>query len=278
MTGPVVIFMAGLGGFSMSWSKVQPTIAKRARTCAFDTAGYGHSDPAPLPQSIPEVVDDLHAALAAAHIAGPYVLVAHSLAGVEARLFAQRWPEEVSAMVLVDSSFANQRSVQSSLPGYANLNLDKSRATTLACIGRLSSGSFGPASAGYSDCVNPAPAGAPAELVTAWPKFFRASSAASNISLGDYLGTPLLDSVDHLDFGAKPLAVLTAGKANPNPLHAEYTKAWRKIWIERHEGFARMSTRGVHTIVPEAGHGIQTDRPDAVIDAIDQVLDQLSAI
>ncbi len=34
---------------------------------------------------------------------GPYVLVGHSLGGVEARLYAQRWPQDVAGMILVDT-------------------------------------------------------------------------------------------------------------------------------------------------------------------------------
>jgi pimeloyl-ACP methyl ester carboxylesterase len=273
-TGPVVILMAGLGGFSLGWYKVQPAIAKRARTCAFDTASYGYSDPAPLPQSLPDVVDDLHATLVAAHLPGPYILVAHSIAGIEARLFAQRWPKEVAGMVLVDSSFAGQRMIQARLPGFASLDPARSQAKALDCIIKLATPGFGPASPAYKDCVYPPPPDAPASLVAAWRGLFRPSTAASNISLAEGLSAPFLDSVDHLDLGDKPLVVLTAGKTDPNPAHATYAEAFRKIWLERHEGFAHMSTRGVHRIVAGAGHGIQFDKPDAVIDAVDQVLDQ----
>lgn len=54
-------------------------------------------------------------------------------------------------------------------------------------------------------------------------------------------------------------------------------KRWLAIWQERHEALARMSSRGVHRIVADSGHNIQFDQPQAVLAAIDQVLDQLGA-
>src|SRR5688500_5331038 len=45
---PTVILTAGLGGASTSWTKVLPQIATRTRTCAWDRAGFGHSDPSPV--------------------------------------------------------------------------------------------------------------------------------------------------------------------------------------------------------------------------------------
>ena len=103
---PTVILLAGIFSWSLVWYKTQPAIAQKTRVCAFDRAAYGFSDPAPRPQILSEVVDDLHAVLKAGSIPGPYVLVGHSLGGLEARVYAQRWPEEVVGMVLVDTARA----------------------------------------------------------------------------------------------------------------------------------------------------------------------------
>jgi hypothetical protein len=76
--GPTVVLMAGLYSWSLVWYKVQSEIAQKARVCAFDRAAYGFSDPPSWPQIISGVVEDLHAALKAGAIPGPYVLVGHS--------------------------------------------------------------------------------------------------------------------------------------------------------------------------------------------------------
>jgi len=44
---PTVILEAGLGDVSIEWSRVQPEIAKFARVCSYDRAGYGGSEAGP---------------------------------------------------------------------------------------------------------------------------------------------------------------------------------------------------------------------------------------
>src|SRR5215212_12265722 len=61
------------------------------------------SDPITQPRTTPEVVAELHALLQAAHVPGPYVLAAHSLGGLFARLYASTYPDEVVGLVLVDA-------------------------------------------------------------------------------------------------------------------------------------------------------------------------------
>ncbi|MDB5451864.1 MAG: Alpha/beta hydrolase, partial [Caulobacteraceae bacterium] len=65
---PTVIFETGFGGGSLGWSRVQPEVAKTTRTCSYDRAGYGLSDPGPMPRDGAAVARDLDKALNAAHI------------------------------------------------------------------------------------------------------------------------------------------------------------------------------------------------------------------
>ncbi|EIL92124.1 hypothetical protein UU9_02511 [Rhodanobacter fulvus Jip2] len=44
------------------------------------------------------------------------------------------------------------------------------------------------------------------------------------------------------------------------------------MWEQMHNEIAAMSTHGVNEIVPRAGHLINYDRPEIVIDAIRQTL------
>jgi pimeloyl-ACP methyl ester carboxylesterase len=83
---------------------VQGAIADRYRSCAYDRAGLGYSDPGPAPRDSKAVVRDLEALLHAANVAPPYVLVAHSMAPVHAYLFALKHPEWVKGLVLVDAT------------------------------------------------------------------------------------------------------------------------------------------------------------------------------
>ena len=100
---PTVVLDAGLGGFSLDWSLVQPELAATTRVCAYDRAGYGWSDPSPHARTPSQIADELHTLLVNAGIQGPYVLVGHSAAGKDVRLFANRYPQAVVGMVLIDA-------------------------------------------------------------------------------------------------------------------------------------------------------------------------------
>ncbi len=106
---PTVVLLNGLGGSSASWARVTSGIARAgARVCAYDRAGQGWSDPTARPQGAVAAADDLHAVLAAAGEAGPFVLTGHSTGGPYAMTYAHRYPQQVAGMVLLDSSSPDQ--------------------------------------------------------------------------------------------------------------------------------------------------------------------------
>jgi pimeloyl-ACP methyl ester carboxylesterase len=102
---PTVVFEAGAFGFSGDWVNVQKVLtAQGARSCAYDRAGMGLSDPAREPRDGINVARDLEKLLAVAHIDGPLVLAGHSMAGSRLHLFANRNPDRVKGLVFVDTT------------------------------------------------------------------------------------------------------------------------------------------------------------------------------
>jgi pimeloyl-ACP methyl ester carboxylesterase len=99
---PTVVLEAGAGGGAGSWSPVFDDIAATTRTCAYDRAGLGSSDPRGL-RTLGDAAADLRALLAAAGEPAPFVVVGHSLGGAYARVFATEHRDETPAIVLVDS-------------------------------------------------------------------------------------------------------------------------------------------------------------------------------
>ena len=100
---PTVVLESGGRGHSGGWYLVQPFVAGFTRVCAYDRAGTGYSESAPLNETAQETADELHSLLATAGIDGPYVMVGHSLGGILVRVFANRYLNEVAGMVLVDT-------------------------------------------------------------------------------------------------------------------------------------------------------------------------------
>lgn len=100
---PLVILEAGMGDTCQAWSKVQPAVAEFTRVLSYDRAGMGLSDKAPTPRTCLGIVADLRALLNAASLPPPYLLVAHSWSGLNARYFANQYPHEVAGMLLIDA-------------------------------------------------------------------------------------------------------------------------------------------------------------------------------
>jgi pimeloyl-ACP methyl ester carboxylesterase len=100
--GPTVILEYGHQATYFDWALVQPEIAKFARVCFYDRAGYGWSDPSPRPRVPSVMAEELHTLLDAAGAKPPYILVGHSYGSFNATMFAHKFPDEVSGLVLVD--------------------------------------------------------------------------------------------------------------------------------------------------------------------------------
>ncbi|MGB7815155.1 MAG: alpha/beta hydrolase [Methylotenera sp.] len=103
-----VVFENGLGGRMEWWKKVLPEISKDTTTFAYNRPGYGESDSVSTPRDGSHVVDELRSLLRSKGLTPPYILVGHSLGGLYMQLFARRYPDEVSALILVDSTHPKQ--------------------------------------------------------------------------------------------------------------------------------------------------------------------------
>lgn len=101
---PTVILDAAAGATSQTWNQIQPGVANFTRVCSYDRAGRGQSDPGPVPRTSRTIVEELRTLLRNAGIEGPYVLVGHSLGGLNMQLFARLYPDEVVGVVLVDAT------------------------------------------------------------------------------------------------------------------------------------------------------------------------------
>jgi pimeloyl-ACP methyl ester carboxylesterase len=110
-----VIFENGLGGRMEWWKKVIPEISKDTTTFAYNRPGYGSSDPVSTPRDGLHIVDELRMLLQSKDVNPPYILVGHSLGGLYVQLFARRYPDEVSALILVDSTHPKQLEGEGSL-------------------------------------------------------------------------------------------------------------------------------------------------------------------
>ncbi|MGE0126696.1 MAG: alpha/beta fold hydrolase [Blastocatellales bacterium] len=118
---PVLVMDAGLCQSLDTWGDVPEKVAAFTRVFTYDRAGLGSSSRI-LPPGVEktasppdmrtsgQMVEELRALLRNAGVPAPYVLVGHSFGGVNVRLFARKYPNEVAGIVLIDGSNEEQYS------------------------------------------------------------------------------------------------------------------------------------------------------------------------
>jgi pimeloyl-ACP methyl ester carboxylesterase len=260
---PVVILDSGLGDTYISWHKVQPEIAKFTRVCSYDRAGLGYSDPSSEPRTSKVIAQELHVLLSAANIPPPYVLVGHSMAGFDVRLFASAYRSEVAGMVLVDASHPEQ---ESRLP----LELKNLEGTELREIEFLEF---------------TMPFGAP-RLLNLCDDDALARAAECNFhSVREAVAElkAIHESADEAattgPFGDMPLIVLSHDPDKPSAeLSPDLARSTNEAWTKMQEELSHLSTRGTRQIARNSAHYIQLDRPEVVVDAVRTVVSQCRAI
>jgi pimeloyl-ACP methyl ester carboxylesterase len=273
---PTVILEQGGGMPALGWMKVQPQIARFTRVCSYDRAGYGWSEPGPMPRSIPRLANELKALLDASGEKGPYVMAAVSLGGPIVRLYAGLYPKDVAGVILVDASHEDQQKrVQSVQPPelIAESNREVASYERWEPLRRpfmlyLGIERF------MVHSIPQAPE-APQTFLEEYLYLSQKPGFQETVA-SEIRSLPESSSALHaVNLGDRPLIVLTAGKMTftPEPfLTKEIEDKIRNVWIhELQAEQARLSTRGKQIIVPDSGHVIMFERPEAVISAIHEV-------
>jgi pimeloyl-ACP methyl ester carboxylesterase len=255
---PTVVIEQGAGGPALAWLGIQDQVAKSARVCLYDRAGYQWSDVVSGPRSLEDRVEDLRRLLSNAGLPGPYVMVAHSYGGFLVRLFANRYPSQVAGMVLVDTPDELSYFRKEVLSTYAKFGW------VLKAMGLLSW--FGLPRL-FSRLTSK-----PDQLNTGMIR--REYFAAARDDIGsmerekDWLTMP--NSLGTL--GGLPLIVITHGQPFPGPF-----SVLEKGWIDGQKRLANLSTNGTLIVAEKSNHMIQNDQPEVVVSAILNVLERCSA-
>ncbi|MFC4763426.1 alpha/beta fold hydrolase [Dyella koreensis] len=104
--GTPILFESGGGDDETVWHDLLPPLADLTQTTliAYDRPGFGKSGLDTNRHSIKDNLDDLEKGLKALGYDGKLILVAHSLGGFYATLYAARHPDAVQGAVLVDAN------------------------------------------------------------------------------------------------------------------------------------------------------------------------------
>lgn len=270
---PTVILENGLG--SGGWALTQYKIAKTTRICSYDRAGMGFSDEGKTPRDALAIAADLRALVLSAGLRGPYVLVGHSIGSYFVRLYADLHPKEVAGMVLIDPSIDDQLELLAVIaPKTAKESGDQVLGQMAKCGAAAESGKLKAGTEVYQTCVPQLPANIEPELraaaITPYlkPAMYRTvKSEAASIERDSSE-----NKAHKRSYGDIPLIVLTAGNPDAGPMTPSEIRAWAATWKTAHDEMAALSSRGRNDVVPGAGHYIQAQRPQVVIDAVEEVV------
>ena len=273
---PSVILDTGGSAPGYSNMPLQKLISNETRTCWFDRAGLGWSDPSPTAQTSAMIAADLHKVLRGAKIDPPYILLGQSFSGFDVRVFTKAYPSEVAGVVLLDSVQEDQQQYEPrstlapvkrlpaalqgvlcrAVPLAANVGLIRLLISLSGTDRRVPPG-FTPSEAAILRGLESQPKAVVASSgCRSWEKSAGEARAAGSL-------------------GNVPLLVLTAGRPLTMGDTAEdrEIQEFHEIWVHQLQPrLAALSTRGKQVIVENSTHGIAGDMPSAAGDAVHQLL------
>jgi pimeloyl-ACP methyl ester carboxylesterase len=237
---PTIVIDPGLGESYESWGYVTTELSLQTRVCAYDRAGYGRSDPGPMPRDSQRTADELHLLLANSGETGPFLLVGHSLGALNMQVYASTYPEEIAGLVLLDPSPLAWM-MGEGFPELRELFNQQSAAHREEVDGvSVSSDPEAKAIAAYMDAT-----------ASEFEEFFgRTADEVAAIS----------------SFGELPLTVIGATESDPN--FGDSGQAFRQFWNEESQVLARKSESGNFILAEGSSHHIHLDAPQVVIDAV----------
>jgi pimeloyl-ACP methyl ester carboxylesterase len=99
-----LVFLSGGGTCSpiLDFKSLYSLLSDEYKIAVVEKFGYGFSDVVDKSRDIDSILEDTRAALSAAGLSAPYVLCPHSMSGLEALYWVQKYPEEVSAIIGLD--------------------------------------------------------------------------------------------------------------------------------------------------------------------------------
>ena len=252
-TGKVtVIFDAGMGDDSSVWNKVVEEVSQFSRVITYDRAGLGWSEESPHDRDSKVIVAELHSVLKDKDITGPIILVGHSFGGVNMQRYALTYPEDVSALVLVDSAHEDQIT---KMPQASFLQKYLFKFGMWAApfgIPRL-----------YLSDANPEEKAKKSTTKHQYTSLDEAEYFPRSLSQLNEL-TP--------DYGDMPLVVIARNKASSE---IDNTKTRDLVWATLQENIAARSTNSTIIFSGARQHSIHKKQPEIVIEAIQTLAESL---
>lgn len=233
-----VVIEPGIGDTGRIWAPVVDAVAEDNRVVLYHRAGYGRSEPGPMPRTSSQVASELNALLDdLQHAEPPYIVVGHSIGAINALVFAYEHPNQVEGLVLLDPppvDFIRGRR-------YPEL---KAKADSMTAGFR--------ASARRSrDAGDENLAIQQETIASEHEEMFRSGGTA-------------VAAIHSL--GAIPLVIVNSGV--PNPQFEPYAEEFQRFWRDSSEQLTSLSVRSEYIYAEHSTHDLPGDATDTVVEAI----------
>jgi protein-S-isoprenylcysteine O-methyltransferase Ste14/pimeloyl-ACP methyl ester carboxylesterase len=262
---PIVFYEAsGFGLSSMQAQTVRERVASRTRVCSYDRPGMGWSDPAPSVLTIGELARDLAVLQDRAALPAPFLIVASSVGGLNAEMFARRYPERVAGLILLDAG--TSQLVRAGLQEVPNLptTIGTAMASSIAQLGAVR-------------LLDPFRMIGDSDEMRRARGFTYGGRAISGLGALVHGRAETLREFDNAPPLRADLPITVLSASDPRmvdiPGLRDASAARSAIRLRAHEAFAKQSTRGTWRIVPKSEHLIYSSNPDVVIDEIFAMLE-----
>ncbi|WP_261133927.1 alpha/beta fold hydrolase [Bacillus sp. Marseille-Q3570] len=267
---PAVVFLPAAGMVGLDYLNIHGKISQRTTSVIYDRAGTGWSDQMKLPRSALEVTDELRSLLHTAGVPAPYLLVGHSLGGLYAQHYAQRFPDEVSGMLLLEPPHEDFLTQTPTLKKRYLFQQGLAIVRTLLTYKQVYRGLFNQMFATWPDSIRE-------PLID-----YHLRNLTKTVTERKNLNSELYDEVGKGgDLPDIPLIVYTGMGIDPfmSPVVSqsflrEMIDPFNSVKMITYEKLANSVPRGEHRILKNAGHTtIHTDCPNEVVEAIWNLLD-----
>jgi pimeloyl-ACP methyl ester carboxylesterase len=277
--GPTILLESGLAFSSIGWRDTQPLLARLARTCAYDRAGLGFSDPGPMPRDAAALARDLEALVDAAGLKPPFLLVGNSMGSQSLRLFAFHRPGAVAGMILLDPYVEGSLARLSAIDPALTKEAEALRAQDEACITAFRAGTLTQAQAERKGCIGTPPPGT-SRAVRSVLQGQRMSRTGFEAAYAETMAfeesNDMILARETRSLGALPLIILSAQNNYSEDDYAATRAALLSAQYGLHGGLAALSSLG-EVRWADASHVIQTSNPQVVAETVAEMLRSLAA-
>jgi pimeloyl-ACP methyl ester carboxylesterase len=267
---PTIVLDAGLGNDAVTWSRVQPALARTTRVCAYDRAGFGLSQARPAPRDADHIATELHGLLLQAKVTGPLVLMGHSMAGIYIRDYATRYPEDVAGMVFVDGSTP----MQQDNPAFKAM-MGEGPSPVVVAIANAAFIVGVPRLMGRCSHSRPGLDAHDAQLQA--EDFCEMHPGAS---VAEFLGMERsgLETVRTGPYGALPILIFSHDPAKDLATENASERMAEPVWNQMQEDLKKLSTRSRRIIARGSSHYVQNDRPDLIEKEVPLFIQQIRGV